>query len=172
MHHDPFAQLGQLMLMAIPGAFAGLARVLCLYDITLDKLRILSNVIGGAVVAIMSGGLFVFFYPDQAPNMLVIAAISSAAGALGFPLIASFITQYVKGYVDAKVTVIPQQVEEETRKQSHPRVADEDEFSSTTQRLIDSNEFNAEDIAQMVEEARARRQKIKEQLGIQDESGN
>jgi len=165
MHHDPFTQLGQLALMAVTGAFAGLARVLSLYTTTFDKRRLLANVFGGAVVAIISGGLYVFAFPEKGANILIIAAISSAAGALGFP----WIMAIVRGKVEDRLGL--QDPDEITGRLAKSKMLEDEPeiYSMTTQKMIDSGEFTSEEIQQLLKEARRRSKKLKKQ-DVKDES--
>jgi len=151
------------------GAFAGLARVLALYDVEITKRRVLANVVGGAVVAIICGGLYAFFFPDKTANVLPIAAIAAAAGAVGFPWITSFIRERVEKHVETLDKRINRQVNVDQRlDESHK--SESDDSIGTKKSLIDSQEFSEEEIKQMIEGARQRREKAAHELDITDES--
>ena len=160
MQHDPLGQLGQLLLMAATGAFAGLARVLSLYDVKLTPRLAVSNILGGAVVAIVAGGFYTSMFPDKEANTLIIAAVSAAAGGLGFPWVIAFLRKTFENRVDS---VIPPH---QHRLKSAHQVVDETEFSVTTEKMMDSGEFSDEEVAQMIEGARKRKEEAAKKLGI------
>ena len=153
MHENHWIlELGRVALLMMVGAFGGIARLFNT-DAEITRRTLLKHAFGGAVAAVSGASVAMWLSPGLNEKITLLVGLGVMAGFLGINAVSEFVVRRLDAHLK--------------RNHLEMRLTDSlehDTDSVELRRMMNTNEFNEEELEQLLEHARDRRRRIEEAM--------